>query len=232
MAFNRIEATFGLTTAPRLSQMRALAHRTIFAPLPALIKRVVDVSGAAVFGLFLAPLIALAAFAIRLDSPGPILFRQTRVGRNGVPFSMLKFRSMHVNAEAHHEKLQGVVKDRGKLRFKDKRDPRVTRVGRFIRKMSIDELPQLWNVFIGDMALVGPRPALLSEVSKYTLNDRDRLLVKPGITCTWQVAGRANIDFVGQVELDRNYVRNHSLGRDISLLLHTVPAVLLGRGAY
>ena len=132
------------------------------------------------------------ALAISSTPKGPVLFRQSRVGRHGATFSMWKFRSMHVNADALHTHIQGVPQSRHGIRFKDKRDPRVTLVGRFIRKASIDALPQLWNVLIGDMSLVGPRPALPSEVCNYSLSDRDRLLVKPGITCTWQVWTRGH----------------------------------------
>jgi exopolysaccharide biosynthesis WecB/TagA/CpsF family protein len=228
----RMRAVLPPRPAPHLARLRADAHRKMFAPAQDAMKRALDITAALVFGVCLTPLIALTALAIKIDSPGPVLFRQKRVGRNGIPFFMLKFRSMHINADALHAKLQGDTQNRSELRFKDKRDPRVTRVGRFIRKASIDELPQFWNVLAGEMSLVGPRPALPSEVGKYTRCDRDRLLVKPGITCTWQVAGRANIDFVGQVALDRDYVRNHSILRDIALIFRTVPAILLARGAY
>jgi exopolysaccharide biosynthesis WecB/TagA/CpsF family protein len=216
----------------RLDLARASLRARAVSFLPAFAKRVFDVAVAAnallVLGL---PLLAVAAL-IKLDSRGPILYSQTRVGRNGKQFRMWKFRSMHVNADQMHSKLSGDSKDPHLLRFKAKQDPRITRMGRFIRKASIDELPQLWNVLAGDMSIVGPRPALPSEVARYTLADRDRLLVKPGITCTWQVNGRADIDFVGQVELDREYVKTFSLRKDIGLILRTIPAVLTARGAY
>lgn len=223
---------FDIEVGSRLPRLRALA-RARLAPLSrAFFKRALDIAGAGCLLVALTPPLALIALLIKLDSPGPVIFRQSRVGRNGKQFEMLKFRSMHLDADSLHAALASDTDDRHALRFKSKRDPRVTAIGRFIRKSSIDELPQLWNVLKGDMSLVGPRPALPSEVAKYSLADRDRLLAKPGITCTWQVNGRADIDFVGQVELDREYVRNSSLLRDIWLLLRTVPAVLQGRGAY
>jgi len=218
--------------ASNFDRLRALAYRRVSSRLPDFTKRALDVFGSAAFGVALLPLLALTAIAIKLDSKGPVLFRQTRVGLNGAVFSMWKFRSMHVDAHVLHAQIQGVPRSRHEIRFKDVRDPRVTRVGRFIRKASIDELPQLWNVLVGEMSLVGPRPALPYEVANYTLADRDRLLVKPGITCTWQVSGRANIDFVGQVELDRGYALNNSVCGDVWLMLRTIPAVITARGAY
>lgn len=214
----------------------SLLHATIrsraTALLAPLVKRTLDVMGAAAaVTLFGAPLL-LVALLIKLDSRGPVLYRQARIGRCGRSFTMWKFRSMHINADQLHAKLSGNSTDPHLLRFKAKQDPRITRMGRFIRKASIDELPQLWNVLTGDMSIVGPRPALPSEVSRYTVADRDRLLVKPGITCTWQVNGRADIDFAGQVQLDREYVRTFSLLKDISLIIRTIPAVLTARGAY
>lgn len=218
--------------ASNFDRVRVLAYRHVVSRLPDFTKRALDIIGSVAIGALIMPFLALTALAIKLDSKGPVLFRQSRVGRHGATFSMWKFRSMHVNADALHTHIQGVPQSRHGIRFKDKRDPRVTLVGRFIRKASIDELPQLWNVLIGDMSLVGPRPALPSEVCNYSLSDRDRLLVKPGITCTWQVAGRADIDFVGQVKLDREYVRNSSVRGDLWLLLRTIPAVISARGAY
>lgn len=195
-------------------------------------KRALDIAGAGLGLLMLSPVFAAAALAIKLESKGPVFFRQTRIGRDGKPFTMLKFRSMFTGADLQHATLQGEVKSAHDVRFKMKRDPRVTGVGRVLRRASLDELPQLVNVLKGDMSIVGPRPALPSEVARYSPSDRDRLLAKPGITCTWQVSGRADIDFVGQVVLDRDYVRNRSTKRDIALILETIPAVVSGRGAY
>ncbi len=176
------------------------------------------------------PLAVLVAVAVGLSSPGPILYRQDRVGRDGRIFRVLKFRSMYLNAHEaraqylHLNELSGPV-------FKIRKDPRVTPVGRVLRKLSLDELPQLVNVLRGDMSLVGPRPPLPSEYDTYGPRERARLLVKPGLTCVWQVSGRSNVDFHDWVEMDLDYIRSWSLRLDVWLLLRTVPAVLMGRGA-
>ncbi len=211
---------------------RAQLERRLYARVAPVSKRLLDIVGALVALTLFAPVMLATAIAIKLETPGPVLFRQMRIGRNGVPFTLLKFRSMCDGADSLHAKMQGNPASRRDLRFKCRSDPRVTRTGRFIRKYSIDELPQFWNVLTGDMSLVGPRPALPSEVRKYVPSDRDRLLVKPGITCFWQVEGRANIDFVGQVALDRNYIRKQSIGLDLWLIFRTPYAVLFGAGAY
>ncbi len=195
-------------------------------------KRVLDLSGAAAGLVLLSPVFALVAVAIRLESPGSVLFRQERVGLRGRPFRMLKFRSMYVDAEKRRAALAARNEMQGGVLFKMKNDPRVTRVGRLIRRASIDELPQLWNVLRGDMSLVGPRPPLPSEVEQYALHDRRRLSVKPGITCIWQVSGRSDIPFEQQVQLDLDYIHSQSLKTDVQLLLRTVPAVLFSKGAY
>jgi len=182
--------------------------------------------------LILSPLFVLLAIAIRLESKGPVFFSQLRIGQGGASFSCWKFRSMHVNAEQLKSNLQEDNEMNGGTTFKIKRDPRITRIGRFIRKTSIDELPQLWNVFIGDMSLVGPRPAIPSEVANYKPFEKQRLMVKPGITCIWQVSGRSDIPFKQQVRLDIEYIVNRSVKMDLKLLLRTIPAVLLARGAY
>ena len=196
------------------------------------LKRTLDIVGALAALTLFAPVFLATAIAIKMELSGPVFFRQTRVGRNGLPFSMVKFRSMVVGADALHAKMQGAANSRHEIRYKNQNDPRVTRVGRFIRKYSIDELPQFWNVLVGDMSLVGPRPALPSEVAKYAPSDRVRLVVKPGITCLWQIGGRANIDFVGQVALDHQYIRDQSIFLDLSILLRTPYAVLAGEGAF
>ncbi|NKF51716.1 WecB/TagA/CpsF family glycosyltransferase [Shewanella sp. WXL01] len=195
-------------------------------------KRSFDIVASAILMLLLSPLLLITALLIRIESPGAILFTQTRAGLNNQPFTMWKFRSMFIDAEARLAKLQQQNEMRGGVIFKMKSDPRVTRVGRFIRKASIDELPQLWNVFIGEMSLVGPRPALPSEVSQYQPSDHRRLLTKPGITCIWQVSGRSDIPFDRQVELDVDYLYKQSFTQDFKLLLKTIPAVLFARGAY
>ena len=195
-------------------------------------KRSLDVIGSGAGLLLLSPVFLLCAAAIRIESPGSVLFRQRRVGRGGETFEMLKFRSMFQDAEQRLAALKEQNEMAGGVIFKMREDPRITRVGKFIRRASIDELPQLWNVFRGDMSLVGPRPPLPSEVAEYDLQDRRRLHVKPGITCIWQVSGRSDIPFEQQVELDVDYIYTQSLATDIKLLLQTVPAVVLGRGAY
>ena len=197
-----------------------------------LLKRIMDCIGSGIGLLLLSPLFAVMAILIKLESPGPVLFSQTRIGKDGVEFRCWKFRSMFQDAEQRKQELLQQNEMAGGVTFKMKHDPRVTRVGRFIRKASIDELPQLWNVFNGDMSLVGPRPPVPQEVAQYTAHERQRLAVKPGITCIWQVSGRSDIPFNEQVLLDIEYIRSRSLWLDISLLLRTIPAVLLARGSY
>ncbi len=197
-----------------------------------LTKRLFDIFASAFFLILLAPLFVACAIAIHRDSPGPIFFKQTRVGRWGKLFPMWKFRSMYIDAEARKKELEKLNEMNGGVLFKMKEDPRITKVGKFIRKASIDELPQLWNVLIGNMSLVGPRPALPSEVNQYSLAERRRLEVIPGITCIWQVSGRSDIPFDQQVGLDVEYIESQSFWLDVKLLLLTIPAVLLGRGAY
>jgi lipopolysaccharide/colanic/teichoic acid biosynthesis glycosyltransferase len=197
-----------------------------------LAKRVVDILGSAFLLIALSPLLVAIAVLIKLESRGPVLFKQIRVGKWGQTFGMYKFRSMHQDAERRREFLQEKNEVPGGVIFKLKRDPRITRVGRFMRRNSIDELPQLLNVLIGEMSLVGPRPALPSEVKMYTLAARQRLDVIPGITCIWQVSGRSEIPFDEQVTLDVAYIETQSFWLDIKLMLKTVPAVLSGRGAY
>jgi len=196
-------------------------------------KRMLDVSGAAAGLLALAPLLVATACAVRLTSPGPALLRQTRIGRDGKPFTLLKFRSMYQDAEARRAELLNANQHGGDgVTFKIRRDPRVTWFGRLIRRSSIDELPQLFNVLNGTMSLVGPRPPLPQEVARYTPHQRGRLAAKPGLTCLWQVGGRADLPFPRQVELDLEYVSKRNLLLDLGILARTVPAVLFARGAY
>ncbi|QQX81830.1 WecB/TagA/CpsF family glycosyltransferase [Shewanella sp. KX20019] len=195
-------------------------------------KRILDISVSATLLTLLMPLFVLISLLIRIESKGAVLFCQPRAGRNNQPFTMWKFRSMYQDAEQRLAMVKTENEMQGGVLFKIKRDPRITLFGRFIRKASIDELPQLWNVLKGDMSLVGPRPALLSEVKQYSQHDRNRLMVKPGITCIWQVSGRSNIPFDKQVELDIDYIYQQSIAADIWLLLKTIPAVLFARGAY
>jgi len=178
------------------------------------------------------PVLVLAAVLIKLSSPGPVFFRQQRAGLNGRPFTMLKFRSMVSDAEQRKHELELLNEMSGPV-FKVSHDPRITRVGRLLRKYSIDEFPQLLNVVRGDMSLVGPRPLPLDEVARFDdLAHRRRLSVKPGITCLWQISGRNNItDFQEWVRLDLQYIDNWSLWLDLRILLQTVPVVMLGTGA-
>jgi exopolysaccharide biosynthesis polyprenyl glycosylphosphotransferase len=196
------------------------------------VKRGFDIVVAALALLCLSPLLALVALVIKLDSPGPLLFSQQRVGRFGKTFRMWKFRSMYVDAEQRKQELLARNEMQGGVIFKMKSDPRITRSGRILRKLSIDELPQLWNVLVGDMSIVGPRPPVPGEVAEYTMDERRRLDVAPGITCIWQVSGRSDIPFDQQVRLDVQYIESQSIWLDMVILLKTVPAVLLGKGAY
>jgi len=195
-------------------------------------KRLIDVVGSAVGLALLAPLFLAIAVAVKASGPGPVIFRQTRVGRYGRHFDFYKFRSMRTDAEAARPALEDRNESGDGVIFKMRNDPRVTRVGRFLRRTSLDELPQLWNVLKGDMSLVGPRPPLPSEVRQYTLEDRKRLDVIPGITGTWQVRGRSEIPFREQVRLDKEYILAPGIWKDFVILLRTIPAIIGGRGAY
>ena len=195
-------------------------------------KRAIDVFGSLAGMVLLAPVFLVIALAVKLSSPGPVFFSQVRVGRYGRHFKFYKFRSMYVDAEARKAELLSQNESKDGVIFKMKDDPRITRVGRFLRRTSLDELPQLWNVFIGDMSLVGPRPPVPSEVAEYTLEDRKRLDVIPGITCLWQIKGRSDIPFNEQVQLDKEYILAPSMWKDIVILLKTIPAILGGKGAY
>ncbi|MFC1432385.1 sugar transferase [Streptacidiphilus sp. N1-3] len=206
--------------APALSKTRRLP------------KEVLDRVVAGSLLLLLAPLLAVVALRVRLDSPGPVLFRQLRVGRNGNQFTMFKFRTMREDAEDYREELAHLNENSDGLLFKMKEDPRITRAGSTLRRYSLDELPQLINVLNGDMSLVGPRPPLPEEVSAYTSEVRRRLLVKPGLTGLWQVSGRSDLPWDEAVRLDLGYVENWSMGMDVAILLRTAPAVMRGTGAY
>jgi exopolysaccharide biosynthesis polyprenyl glycosylphosphotransferase len=195
-------------------------------------KRVMDVVGASVALLFASGFMAIGALIIRVTSPGPIIFSQARSGLHGRPFRMYKFRSMVTNAEQARAELESMNEMTGPV-FKIKNDPRVTAFGRWMRKTSFDELPQLWNVLRGEMSLVGPRPLPLYETASFVdLTQRRRMSMRPGLTCLWQVRGRNQItDFKDWVRLDLEYIDRWSLGLDISILMRTVPVVLLGSGA-
>lgn len=196
-----------------------------------LVKRALDVIISAALLVLLAPVLLLVAVAVRLSDGGPALFSQTRAGLHGRPFRMFKFRSMVVDAEARRAALDGLNERDGPV-FKISADPRITPLGAFLRRTSLDELPQLWNVLVGQMSLVGPRPPIPDEVLQYERWQRRRLSMKPGITCTWQVSGRGDeVDFEGWMRQDLDYIDNWSLMLDLSLLARTVPVVLRGRGA-
>jgi exopolysaccharide biosynthesis polyprenyl glycosylphosphotransferase len=199
-------------------------------PVQHALKRLFDIVSSSVALALLSPLMIVVALVVRVTSRGPILFRQARVGRHGREFNMLKFRSMVSNAEALRAKLMAYNEHTGPV-FKMTQDPRVTPIGRWIRRFSIDELPQLLNVLRGEMSIVGPRPPLPSEVAKYEAWQRRRLSVRPGLTCVWQVSGRNQISFEEWMYLDMQYIDHWSLAHDFQLILKTVPVVLTGRGA-
>jgi exopolysaccharide biosynthesis polyprenyl glycosylphosphotransferase len=202
-----------------------LAHGTAFT------KRAFDIVVSAAFLLLLSPLFLVIAMLVWIEDGGPIFFAQTRIGRYGREFKMYKVRSMCHDAEKRLKELLEKNQQKEGVTFKLKDDPRITRVGKWLRKFSLDELPQFYNVFIGDMSLVGPRPPVPREVAKYSLAHRRRLAVRPGITCIWQVSGRSEIDFSGQVQLDVDYIESQSFLTDLRILLRTVPAVISGKGA-
>ncbi|WP_253913108.1 WecB/TagA/CpsF family glycosyltransferase [Pseudoruegeria sp. HB172150] len=194
-------------------------------------RRLIDIALAGGALAVLSPLVVLLALAIKIDSRGPVLFRQARIGKDGTPFTMFKFRSMHVDAEARRAALLA-RSDREGVCFKSRNDPRVTRVGRLLRRFSIDELPQILNVLRGEMSVVGPRPALPEEVDAYPERALGRLSVKPGLTGVWQVSGRAEIGFDKMVDMDLAYARSRTILLDLILIAMTFRAVLGGRGAY
>jgi exopolysaccharide biosynthesis polyprenyl glycosylphosphotransferase len=199
-------------------------------PTQMALKRGFDILSSAIALWLLTPLFVVVTVLIKLTSRGPVLFRQTRAGLHGRPFRMLKFRTMAVNAEAMKAALEKQNEMDGPV-FKMKKDPRITPIGRFLRKFSIDELPQLINVLRGDMSVVGPRPPVPSEVAKYDSWQRRRLSVRPGLTCIWQVSGRNEISFEQWMYMDLQYIDNWSFSKDIELILKTFPIVLTGRGA-
>lgn len=194
-------------------------------------KRLLDLAMTVALLLAIWPLFVLIALAVYASSPGPIFFVQERVGRGGKTFGMMKFRSMYIDAEARRAEVAG-LSDREGLCLKLRRDPRITPVGRALRRWSLDELPQFFNVLAGDMSLVGPRPALVEEVAAYPPRAHQRHRVLPGITGFWQVAGRAEIGFDDMIDMDLAYVRQVSVTTDLVVLCRTVGAVLTGKGAY
>lgn len=198
----------------------------------AVAKRASDMAGAATGIVILSPLLLLTAAAIRLESRGPVLYSQQRVGKRGRLFTMYKFRSMRPTADAEKDALHERNESADGVIFKIKADPRITRIGRIIRRLSIDELPQLVNVLLGDMSIVGPRPALPAEVAQYDAEARKRLQGKPGLTCLWQISGRSELSFRQQLDLDLRYFQEKTVTGDFAIIMRTVPAVLSGKGAY
>lgn len=225
----RMAKRYLIGNATFLARAALTASRQV--TIPSFVRRVLDLAVAGSAAFLLAPLFAATAIAIKAESRGPVFFRQTRVGKDGRTFEMLKFRSMVVDAEARRDALLA-SSDRAGICFKAKSDPRITRVGRFIRRFSIDELPQIFNVLRGEMAIVGPRPALPSEVAAYPSRALGRLRVKPGLTGVWQVAGRANIGFDKMVDMDLAYANSRTVLLDLILIALTFRAVLSGRGAH
>ncbi|WP_373841742.1 sugar transferase [Limosilactobacillus sp.] len=196
------------------------------------IKRLFDIIAALIAIVILSPVFLIVAICIKVDDPtGPVFYSQIRVGKDGRHFRMFKFRSMVTNADELLEKLRAKNEVNGAM-FKMKNDPRITRVGRVIRKYSLDELPQLVNVIGGSMSIVGPRPPLVSEVAEYTDYDKQRLMVKPGATGMWQVGGRNDVDFAEMVELDLTYIQERSIWLDLKIMFETVKIMIKPNGAY
>ncbi len=221
------EAVYSKEPAASIVELNVIRERRMYYVL----KRVTDIAVALVLLTLFLPIIPVVTMLIKLDSPGPIFFRQKRVGKNGRVFEFFKFRSMVSGAENGIGALRSLSSVDGPV-FKIKEDPRVTRVGRFLRRSSLDELPQLLNVLRGDMSIVGPRPNLPSEVSQYLPWQRRRLDVTPGITCFWQIAGRSHIGFQEWMRLDLEYVRKRSYLTDLKIMFKTIPAVVARKGAY
>jgi exopolysaccharide biosynthesis polyprenyl glycosylphosphotransferase len=222
----RSERAAGLTVLHIASSRHRVGTR--------LVKSMLDAVGSAVGLLLLAPLFVAVAAAIKLTSPGPVFFRQIRHGLGGEPFAMWKFRTMVKEADSRklHAELMNTDSTADGLMFKMRRDPRVTRVGRLLRRTSLDELPQLFNVLLGNMSLVGPRPPLPDEVARYDTVELRRLAVKPGLTGLWQVSGRSDLSWDETISLDLRYVDNWSLYGDLVIIFRTFRAVIDGRGAY
>ena len=217
-----------LAHADRLECCRHLQpHQVRYAPA----KRLLDVIGGLFCLLVLFPLMFVIAILVKVTSPGPVFYRSTRIGLCGKKFAFIKFRTMRPDADKMLHLLQQQNEKDGPI-FKMKDDPRITPVGRFLRKYSLDELPQFWSVVNGDMSMVGPRPPIPKEVEQYDDLAMQRLLVKPGITCYWQVMGRSNLTFEEWMELDRRYIQDMSFWTDVKIMFKTPASVLRGDGAY
>lgn len=195
-------------------------------------KRTLDILISGMALILFSPLLALVALAVFVDDPGPVFYTQIRVGQDGRLFRFYKFRSMRVGADKMKDLLIQQNESKDGVIFKMKQDPRITRVGKHLRRFSVDEAPQILNVFFGDLSVVGPRPPLPREVALYSLEERKRLHAKPGLTCFWQIQGRSDIPFKDQVRLDLQYISSQSIWMDLWIIIKTVPAVLLGKGAY
>jgi lipopolysaccharide/colanic/teichoic acid biosynthesis glycosyltransferase len=233
------------TTSPRINgkldmsvkfpavSKKGMNDRAIAKGAEEVVRRAIDITLSGLGLIVLAPLFAVVSILIRKHDGGSVIFRQNRVGKDGKIFSFYKFRSMVRNADALKAKLaEQNQHGAGGITFKMKDDPRITPIGRFIRKFSIDELPQLFNILKGDMSIVGPRPAVVAEVERYDERARGRLAVRPGLTCYWQIMGRAELNFDQQVDLDLQYIANRGLIEDARIFLATPKAVLEGKGAY
>jgi len=216
-------STFSAAALPALMSAPTLATPPL--------KRALDLTLASGALLILAPVFALVAAAIYAEDRGPLIYRQTRVGRGGRPFTFYKFRSMVVDADSRKAALQAQNEATGPI-FKMKHDPRVTRVGRLLRRYSLDELPQLWNVLKGDMSVIGPRPHLPQEIARAAHYPLERLGVPPGLLCLREVSGRSQLTFEQWLALDLEYIQNRSVALDLLILLKALPAVLKGEGAY
>ena len=227
-----MDVEFGRGFAKTLKRELMLRVWKVLPRMQAAGKRGMDIAVSLLMLALLSPAFLFIAIMIWLTDRAAVLFWQDRVGKFGKTFRFPKFRSMVVNAEALLRQLDLHNQHGDGVTFKMKRDPRITWIGRIIRRASIDELPQLWCVLKGEMSLVGPRPPLVSEVARYSLSDRRRLEATPGLTCFWQVQGRSEIPFPRQVELDVDYIEKQSLALDVKLLVKTVPAIIGGRGAY
>ncbi|MDF7806797.1 sugar transferase [Pontiellaceae bacterium B12219] len=197
-----------------------------------LVKRFVDIAVSLVAIFILLPVFALVALCILVEDGFPVIYIQKRVGLNGREFRFYKFRTMVRNADELRKGLEAQNESKDGVTFKMKNDPRLLRCGRFLRRFSLDEIPQFFNVLAGDLSVVGPRPPLPEEVKAYSLGERKRLHAKPGLTCLWQIHGRADIPFSEQVGLDMQYIQSQSIFKDVMIMLKTIPAVLFGRGAY
>lgn len=230
-AYNRDSVAYETTEEEQISTQVYLVQSEKKFPVYSFLKRCGDLVLSVIALVLLSPLCLLTAVAVKLEDGGPVIYSQIRAGKNGKPFKFYKFRSMCVDAEKKRKDLKNFDESDGPV-FKITHDPRITKVGKVIRKSSIDELPQLANILRGDMTIVGPRPPLPDEVAQYTPEQMHRLDVKPGLTCYWQCSGRSDLSFEKWMELDFKYIQERGFWTDLKIILKTVPAVLLGRGAY